>query len=411
MPYLFDFWAIRGHQLPPPGNWRTWLLMGGRGAGKTRAGSEWIRSIVEGATPLGPGSHGRIALVAETLDQGREVMIEGPSGIRAVSPPDRRPKWEATRKRLVWPNGAEARLFSAHDPEGLRGPQFDAAWADELAKWRKAKPVWQMLQFGLRLGRRPRQMVTTTPRRMPLLAELMQAPGTVISRAPTEANRANLSPDFIAEMEREFGGTALGRQELLGEFLSEEPGALWTRDCIETKRVRDVPELERIVVAVDPPVTGHEGSDECGIVVAGVRSEGAQRVAYVLADRSVQGVRPEAWAAAAIAAYREFQADKLVAEVNQGGDMVESVLRQVDPSVSYGSVRASRGKAARAEPVSALYERGLVRHVGALAELEDQMCAFTGDRKGGSPDRVDALVWAIWELMLKGGGAPRVRGL
>jgi phage terminase large subunit-like protein len=385
--------------------------MGGRGAGKTRAGSEWIRSIVEGATPLSAGSHGRIALVAETLDQGREVMIEGPSGIRAISPPDRRPKWEATRKRLVWPNGAEARLFSAHDPEGLRGPQFDAAWADELAKWRKAKPVWQMLQFGLRLGARPRQMVTTTPRRMPLLAELMKAPGTVISRAPTEANRANLAPDFIAEMEREFGGTSLGRQELLGEFLSEEPGALWTRDGIEAKRRRDVPELERIVVAVDPPVTGHEGSDECGIVVAGVRSEGAQRVAYVLADRSVQGVRPEAWAAAAIAAYREFDADKLVAEVNQGGDMVESVLRQVDPSVSYGSVRASRGKVARAEPVSALYERGLVRHVGALAELEDQMCAFTGDRRGGSPDRVDALVWAIWELMLKGGGAPRVRGL
>lgn len=411
LPFLFDFWAIRGHQLPPAGNWRTWLLMGGRGAGKTRAGSEWIRSIVEGATPLARGSHGRIALVAETLDQGREVMIEGPSGIRAVSPPDRRPKWEATRKRLVWPNGAEARLFSAHDPEGLRGPQFDAAWADELAKWRKAKPVWQMLQFGLRLGSRPRQMVTTTPRRMPLLAELMKAPGTVISRAPTEANRANLSPDFIAEMEREFGGTALGRQELLGEFLSEEPGALWTRDCIENKRVRAGPELDRVVVAVDPPVTGHDGSDECGIVVAGVRSEGAQRVAYVLADRSVQGVRPEAWAAAAIAAYREFEADKLVAEVNQGGDMVESVLRQVDPSVSYGSVRASRGKAARAEPVSALYERGLVRHVGALAELEDQMCAFTGDRSGGSPDRVDALVWAIWELMLKGGGAPRVRGL
>ncbi|MFT7390066.1 MAG: phage terminase large subunit-like protein [Paracoccaceae bacterium] len=411
LPFLFDFWAIPGHQLAPPGDWRTWLLLGGRGAGKTRAGSEWIRSLVEGATPLSGGGYGRIALVAETIDQGREVMIEGPSGIRAISPPDRRPAWEATRKRLVWPNGAEARLFSAHDPEGLRGPQFDAAWSDELAKWRKAKPVWQMLQFGLRLGKRPRQMVTTTPRRVPLLAELMKAPGTVISRAATEANRANLAPDFLTEMEREFGGTALARQELMGEFLSEEPGALWTRDGIETRRVRDAPVLERVVVAVDPPVTGHEGSDECGIIVAGVCTEAGARVAYVLADRSVQGVRPEAWAAAAIAAYRDFGADRLVAEVNQGGDMVESVLRQIDAGVSYGAVRASRGKAARAEPVSALYERGVVRHVGALDALEDQMCAFTGDRSGGSPDRVDALVWAIWELVLKGGGTPRVRGL
>ncbi len=411
LPYLFDFWAIRGHQLPPPGGWRTWLLMGGRGAGKTRAGSEWIRSIVEGPTPLSGGSHGRIALVAETLDQGREVMIEGPSGIRAISPPDRRPKWEATRKRLVWPNGAEARLFSAHDPEGLRGPQFDAAWADELAKWRKARPVWQMLQFGLRLGRRPRQMVTTTPRRVPLLADLMKAPGTVISRAPTEANRANLAPDFIAEMEREFGGTALGRQELLGEFLSEEPGALWTRDCIEKQRLRDVPALERIVVAVDPPATGHEGSDECGIVVAGVRSEGAERVAYVLADRSVQGVRPEAWAAAAIAAYREFDADKVIAEVNQGGELVETLIRQVDPRTPYKAVRATRGKVTRAEPVAALYEQGRVRHAGSFPLLEDQMCAWTGETGQGSPDRMDALVWAVTELSLGAGSAPRVRRL
>jgi phage terminase large subunit-like protein len=411
LPFLFDFWTIRGHQLPPPGDWRTWLLLGGRGAGKTRAGSEWIRAIVEGATPLGGGAYGRIALVAETIDQGREVMIEGPSGIRAVSPPDRRPVWEATRKRLVWPNGAEARLFSAHDPEGLRGPQFDAAWSDELAKWRKARVVWQMLQFGLRLGARPRQMVTTTPRRVPLLAELMKAPGTVIGRAATHANRANLAPDFIAEMEREFGGTALARQELMGEFLSEEPGALWTRANIDRLRVREAPALERVVVAVDPPVSGHEGSDECGIIVAGVGREAGVRVAYVLADRSVQGVRPEAWAAAAIAAYRDFDADRLVAEVNQGGDMVESVLRQIDAGVSYGALRASRGKAVRAEPVSALYERGLVRHVGGLDALEDQMCAFTGDRSGPSPDRVDALVWAIWELVLKGGGAPRVRGL
>ncbi|MGG7565674.1 DNA-packaging protein [Rhodovulum sp. DZ06] len=412
LPYIWDFWAIRGHQLPPAGDWRTWVLLGGRGAGKTRAGSEWIRWMAEGATPLARGRAKRIALVAETLDQGREVMIEGPSGIRAVSPPDRRPKWEATRKRLVWPNGAEARVFSARDPEGLRGPQFDAAWGDELAKWPKARAVWQMLQFGLRLGRRPRQLVTTTPRRVPLLAEIMKAPGTVVGRAPTSANRANLAPDFIAEMEREFGGTALARQELEGEFLSEEPGALWPRAILEAGRVREAPALERVVVAVDPPVTGHAGSDECGIVVAGVASEGGKRVAYVLADESVQGLRPEGWAARAVAAFETFQADRIVAEVNQGGDLVESVLRQVAPDVPYTAVRASRGKAARAEPVSAKYEQGLVRHVGSLPALEDQMCAFTGDRRGGSPDRVDALVWAITELLLKGGGGvPRVRGL
>ena len=411
LPYLFDFWAIRGHQLPPGGDWRTWVLLGGRGAGKTRAGAEWVRGMVEGATPLAAGRARRVALIAETLDQGREVMIEGESGIRAVSPPDRAPKWEATRKRLVWPNGAEARVFSARDPEGLRGPQFDAAWSDELAKWPKARAVWQMLQFGLRLGSRPRQMVTTTPRRVPLLGEIMAARGTVVSRAATSANAANLAPDFIAEMEREFGGTALARQELEGEFLTEEPGALWPRAVIETGRVREAPALERVVVAVDPPVTGHAGSDECGIVVAGLAREGDRRVAYVLADESVQGARPEGWAARAVAAYERWDADRIVAEVNQGGDLVENVLRQIDPTIPFRAVRASKGKAARAEPISAHYERGEVRHVGMLPQLEDQMCAFTGDRRGGSPDRVDALVWAISELFGKGGGSPRVRGL
>ncbi|WP_370426857.1 DNA-packaging protein [Oceanicella actignis] len=404
---MFDVWALPGHQLPPPGEWRTWLILGGRGAGKTRAGAEWVRSMAEGPTPLAPGRRRRVALIAETFDQAREVMVEGESGIRAVSPPDRAPHYEVTRKRLVWPNGAEARLFSAQDPESLRGPQFDAAWCDELAKWKHAREVWDMLQFGLRLGDAPQQIVTTTPRRVPLLTELMRAPDTVVTHAPTEANRANLAPGFIEAVERRFKGTSLGRQELMGELLTEAPGALWTRATIERGRAAPPDAFERIVVAVDPPVTGKAGSDECGIVVAGL----ARGVAWVLEDASVQGAAPRAWAERAVAAYHAHEADRLVAEVNQGGDLVEALVRQVDPLVSYRAVRATRGKAARAEPVAALYEQGRVRHGGLFPALEDQMCAFTGDRSEGSPDRVDALVWAVTELMLSAGGAPRVRRL
>jgi len=410
LPYLFEVWAL-AHQLPPAGNWRTWVVMGGRGAGKTRAGAEWVRAMVEGPTPLAAGACRRVALIAETLDQAREVMIEGESGLRACSPPDRAPRWEMTRRRLVWPNGAEARAFSAFDPEALRGPQFDAAWCDELAKWRKGRAAWDQLQFALRLGERPRQIVTTTPRRNPLLVEILEAADTVAVSAPTEANRSNLAPGFIEAVEARFKGTALARQELMGELLMDEPGALWRRDMIDAGRAPEAPSLARVVVAVDPPATSGPAADACGIVVAGVTG-GERPVAWVLQDATVQGLSPGAWAERAVAVYHAWRADRLVAEVNQGGEMVGTLVRQADETVAYRPVRATRGKAVRAEPVAALYEQGRVRHAGVFPDLEDQMCAFTGDRSGGaSPDRVDALVWAISELMLSGARDPRVRGL
>ncbi|WP_444544309.1 DNA-packaging protein [Primorskyibacter flagellatus] len=417
LPYLFDFWAMP-HQLPPSGRWRSWVILGGRGAGKTRAGSEWVRSMVEGDRPLDPGRCRRVALVGETIDQVREVMIYGDSGILACSPPDRRPSWSATRKQLEWPNGAVAQVFSAHEPEGLRGPQFDAAWVDELAKWRKARDTWDMLQFALRLGDDPRVCVTTTPRNVGLLKDLLAMPSTVTTHAPTEANRANLADSFLEEVRVRYAGSRMARQELDGEMLADADGALWTSDMLEGGRIAAAPPLDRVVVAVDPPVTGHAGSDECGIVVAGVSMRGGPGDwrAYVLEDATVHAASPAQWAEAAIAALDRHGGERIVAEVNQGGDLVESVIRQVDPLVSMRKVRASRGKAARAEPVAALYEQGRVFHLPGLASLEDQLCAMTsrGYEGRGSPDRLDALVWALHELMIVPGGLhrePRVRTL
>ncbi|WP_282128966.1 DNA-packaging protein [Roseobacter litoralis] len=417
LPYLFEFWAME-HQLPPEGDWRTWVIMGGRGAGKTRAGAEWVRAQVEGARPLDEGRSRRVALVGETIEQVREVMIFGDSGILACSPPDRRPVWEAGRKRLVWPNGAIATIHSAFDPEGLRGPQFDAAWVDELAKWKKAQDTWDMLQFALRLGDKPQVCVTTTPRNVGVLKTLMKSPSTVSSHAPTEANAANLARSFLEEVRARYAGTRLGRQELDGVLLEDAEGALWTTAGIEGIRCEKAPELDRIVVAVDPSTTSGANSDECGIIVAGVKMAGAPQDwrAYVLADCTVQGASPAGWAQAAIAAMERFGADRLVAEVNQGGQMVAEVLRQVDPLVPYKGVHASRGKVARAEPVAALYEQGRVRHLRDLGVLEDQMCRMTvqGYEGQGSPDRVDALVWALHELMIEPVAkwrAPRVRSL
>ena len=417
LPFLFDFWALP-HQIPPQGDWRTWVILGGRGAGKTRAGAEWVRAIVEGATPRAKGRARRVALVAETMDQAREVMVFGESGILAVCPPDRRPRWVAGRHMLIWPNGATAQLFSAHDPDSLRGPQFDAVWADELAKWRKAEAAWDMLQFGLRLGDDPRACVTTTPRRTTMLRELLDRETTVSTHAPTQANRANLAAGFLSEVEGRYGGTALGRQELQGELLTDVEGALWTVADLEKVRVDDLPVFDRIVVAIDPPTTSHAGSDECGIVVVGVimRGEVHDWRAVVIADATVSAARPTVWAEAAIAAYHRYGADRLVAEVNQGGDMVEAVVRQVDPLVSYRSVHASKGKVARAEPIAALYEQGRVGHVRGLSELEDQMTlmAMDGYAGKGSPDRVDALVWALHDLMLEPAVKwrnPKIRGL
>jgi len=404
LPYLFDFWAMP-HQLPPEGDWRSWVIMGGRGAGKTRAGAEWVRSAVEGARPLDAGRCKRVALVGETIDQVREVMIFGDSGILACSPEDRRPDWEGSRKRLVWPNGAVATVHSAHDPEGLRGPQFDAAWVDEIAKWKKAQDTWDMLQFALRLGERPQVCVTTTPRNVGVLKALLKSPSTVVTHAPTEANRANLADSFLEEVRARYRGTRLGRQELDGVLLADAEGALWTTAMLEACRKRDLPELDRIVVAVDPATTSGASADECGIVVAGVQSKGPPQDwrAYVLADCTVNGMGPSGWARAAISAMERFGADRLVAEVNQGGQMVQEVIRQVDPLVPYKGVHASRGKVARAEPVAALYEQGRVMHLPDLDGLEDQMCRMTrhGYEGGGSPDRVDALVWALHELMIE----------
>ncbi|WP_276946706.1 DNA-packaging protein, partial [Haematobacter massiliensis] len=391
-------------QLPPEGDWKTWVIMGGRGAGKTRAGAEWIRSEVEGARPLHPGRSRRVALVGETLEQVREVMVFGESGILACSPPDRMPVWEATRRRLVWPNGAVAQIFSAHDPESLRGPQFDCAWVDELAKWRKASDTWDMLQFGLRLGDQPRQVVTTTPGNVGVLRDILRNGSTTVTHAPTEANRAHLAASFLSEVRARYAGTRLGRQELDGLLVDEAEGALWTAITLDRARLRELPALTRVVVAVDPPVTGHGGSDDCGIVVAGVVAEGPPQDwrAVVIEDASVSAASPDRWARAALAAAERHGAERVVAEVNQGGDLVESLLRSIDPLVPFRAVRASRGKAARAEPVAALYEQGRVRHMPGLDRLEDQMCRMTaqGYEGRGSPDRLDALVWALTELMI-----------
>ncbi|MEM1300960.1 MAG: terminase family protein [Pseudomonadota bacterium] len=404
------------HQLPPVGDWRSWVIMGGRGAGKTRAGAEWVRSEVEGATPLAPGRSKAVALVGETFDQVREVMVFGDSGILACSPPDRVPEWQATRRRLVWPNGAVAWAFSAQEPEALRGPQFDAAWVDEIAKWRKAGEVWDMLQFALRLGQAPRQVVTTTPRNEPTLKRILGLPSSVVTSAPTEANRANLAASFLQDVRARYAGTRLGRQELDGVLLEDTQGALWSHTSLEASIVDIVPEMDRIVVAVDPPASAT--GDACGIVVAGVVAKGppSEWRAYVLEDASVEGQTPLGWARAAIDAMQAHGADRVVAEVNQGGAMVETIVRQVDPLVSYRAVHASRGKVARAEPVAALYEQGRVFHARGLGSLEDQMAQMTtqGFAGSGSPDRVDALVWALTDLMVEPARrfqAPRMRSL
>ena len=412
--FLLHDWQIwaRDDQLPPElaqggGPWTTWLLLGGRGSGKTRAGAEWVRGVALGRAPFALRPAGRIALVADTLDDARAVMVEGVSGLMSIYPQHERPSFHATKNELEWPNGARARLFSASDPDSLRGPQFDAAWCDELAKWPRADRAWDMLQFGLRLGECPRQVVTTTPRPTPLLKRLLCDPATAVTRAATSANAANLAPAFLDAIVGRYQGTRLGRQELDGEIIEDRADSLWRRDAIEGARVTSPPPLSRIVVAVDPPVTSGKRADACGIIAVGRGEDGR---AYVLADASVQGVRPTVWAGAAARLYDSLEADCIVAEVNQGGELVADVLAQVAPHAAIRMVRAGRGKYARAEPVAALYERGLVSHAGSFPFLEDEMCAFGPDGlEAGSPDRVDALVWALRDLMLGTAKPPRLR--
>jgi phage terminase large subunit-like protein len=408
--YDFELWA-REDQLPPGhaqggGDWTVWLMLGGRGAGKTRAGAEWVRSIAQmsGSTPP------RIALIGQTLVQARSVMVEGVSGLLAVHPPEAQPLYEPSKRQVAWANGAVAQLFSAEDPQSLRGPQFTHAWCDELCKWAKPDETWAMLQFALRLGERPRQVVTTTPRPMPLIKALLADPLTAVRRVATAANADNLAPSFLEAIVARYRGTRLGRQELDAELLEDRPDALFPRAVIESCRVRSAPELRRIVVAVDPPASSGPQADACGIVVAGLGDDGR---AYVLADRTMERTRPLDWARAVCRAFQGFEADRVVAETNQGGDLVEAVLRQIDATVPVRPVRAMRGKWLRAEPVAALYEQGRVAHVGAFPALEDEMCDFGPDGLSGgrSPDRVDALVWALTELMLRAPLEPRVRWL
>ncbi|WP_425299244.1 DNA-packaging protein [Pseudaminobacter soli (ex Zhang et al. 2022)] len=386
----------------------TWLVSGGRGAGKTRLGAEWVNALVRGFAPFTDRlRYGRIALVGETLGDVREVMIEGPSGIISTARGNRA-RYETSRRRVVWDNGAVAHVFSSEDPESLRGPQFEAAWCDELAKWRQAEATFDMLQFGLRLGSLPRQIITTTPRPTALMKKLLADPGVTGMRMATAGNAKNLAPGFMKAIEERYGGTRLGRQELDGELIEDREDALWPRALVEAAFVAEVPELKRIVVAVDPPASSRRSSDACGIVAAGLDGDGR---AVVLADATVNAARPQDWAGAAVALYHRLDADAIVAEVNQGGDMVSAVIRTADPSLPVKPVRARRGKWTRAEPVAMLYQQGRVVHAGRFPLLEDEMCDFGPDGLSGgrSPDRVDALVWAVTELMPGGTGEPRVR--
>jgi phage terminase large subunit-like protein len=392
---FFDWhkWAFPT-QLEPEGDWTTWLLMGGRGSGKTRAGAEWVRQLAKAkVTP--------IALVGETMKEALSIMVRGESGIIAVHPDEDRPIIRGG-ERLIWPNGVQAWIMTASDPERFRGPQFAAAWCDEAGKWPRAEDAFDQLQFGLRLGDRPRQLVTTTPRPTRLIKRLLADPQTVTVRMTTEQNRAQLAPNFLDAVVARYRGTVLGRQELDGELIEDRVDALWQRSMFRGGGEIDGP----IVVAVDPPVTGTARSDACGIVVAGRSGEGA----VVLEDATLKGVAPLTWARRAVAAYKAHFADRIVVEVNQGGDLVKNLIAQVDSNVPVTPVYANRGKWLRAEPVAALYARGLVGHVPGLTALEDELCAFGPDGKadGHSPDRVDALVWALTELLL-GGQGPRVR--
>jgi phage terminase large subunit-like protein len=393
------------------GPWTTWLILGGRGAGKTRLGAEWVRGIVHGVRPYAERLHGRIALIGETEHDAREVMIEGESGLLRTSPLSERPTWISSRRRLEWPNGAVAQAFSAEDPEQLRGPQFDAAWCDEIAKWRHAEATFDMLQFGLRLGERPRQVITTTPRPIPLIKRLVADPHTAVTRAGTQANAHFLAPAFLDTVLARYAGTRIGRQEIDGEIIDDRPDALWSRSLIESCRTAAAPPLARVVVAVDPPASTGRRADACGLIAAGRAEDGR---CYVLADETTSGLSPTGWAAKAIALWRRLAADALVVEVNQGGDMVRTVIAQADRSVPVTTVYARRGKWLRAEPVAALYEQGKVQHVGAFPALEDEMCDFglDGLSSGRSPDRLDALVWALTSLALGSTRqGPRIRVL
>jgi len=403
--HYWQLWAHAG-QLPPGSAWTVWLILAGRGFGKTRAGAEWVRAVAE----ANPGA--RIALVAASLPEARNIMVEGASGLLAIAPRGKRPKFEPSRRRLTWPSGAQATLYSAGEPESLRGPQHSHAWCDELAKWvhagGRAEAAWDNLQLGLRLGDLPCVVVTTTPRAVPMVKRLLADGDVATTRGSTFANRANLARGFIRSVQKQYGQTSLGRQELDGEMIADVEGALWTRAMLEAARetAASSPPV-RVVVAVDPPVSAT--GDACGIVVCALGEDG---IARVLADCTVEKASPERWARAVAQAAEAWSADRVVAEANQGGAMVASVLRAAEISLPLKLVHASRGKVARAEPVAALYEVGRVRHAGIFPQLEDELCGLIAGGRyegpGRSPDRADALVWGLSELLLGRRGEPRI---
>lgn len=405
--YDWKFWA-RPNQRPPPGEWVTWLLLAGRGFGKTRTAAEWVRSKAEQF----PGC--RIALVNDTAADTRDVMVEGKSGLLAVSPPWCRPVYEPSKRRVTWPNGSMAILYAAEAPELLRGPEHDFAWCDEPAKWKNLRKsdaeggtAWDNLMMGLRSGANPQCAATTTPRPIKWVKDLVKDQTTRVSRGSSYDNRDNLAPAFFDLIVRKYEGTRLGRQELNAEILDDNPGALWKRSNIDEHRVSSVPcDLVRIVVAVDPAVTSNENSAETGIIVAGRGRDGR---GYVLDDRSLSD-KPAKWAGAVVAAMSIHHADRIIGEVNNGGDLVESTIRTVQFNAPYKAVRASRGKEIRAEPIAALYEQGRISHVGSFPELEDQLCDWDPTAGMSSPDRLDALVWAFTELFSMSGKPPQSAG-
>lgn len=394
--YLYTWEKIgRPNQKMPKGYWALWLILAGRGFGKTRTGAESIRQLVE------EGVYKRIALVGASILQTRSIMVEGVSGLLSVFPPHQRPRLEMTKRELHFQNGAIATLFGGEQVDQLRGPQFDAAWVDELAKFRHPQKLMEQLQLCLRLGEHPRCIVTTTPRPLPLFQKWFTQDNVVVTRGTTFENKDNLSPLFMEQVVKEFEGTTLGSQELYGEILTETKGALWQRNNIIYS---DLPYdehqkllLKRIVVAIDPATTHHEGSDETGIVVVGIDEKGQ---GYVLEDLSGRH-SPLEWGQRAVKAYHAYHADRIVAETNKGGDLVERVIRSIDPHVAYKEVRATRGKATRAEPIAALYEKGIVFHKRPFHALEDQMCSYVPGSTRKSPDRIDALVWGFTEIFLE----------
>jgi phage terminase large subunit-like protein len=408
LQHTWEFWA-RPEQLEPTGDWNIWIALAGRGWGKTRAGVEWVRHQIKSGKK-------RIAAVAPTNSDIRRVMVEGESGFLNVCWKNDKtyrggklgyPNWSPTNRTLTWENGAKVEFYSAEDPERLRGPQFHAAWADEVAAWRNQQDVWDMLQFTLRLGRKPRVMVTTTPKPTKLMRALIASPQSHITRGSTFDNIDNLAKPFLETIKKEYEGTRLGNQELYAEMLEEADGALWTTEVLDgcTVEQKDIPELNRIVVSIDPAVTSKTESDMTGIIVAGIDVNG---IGYVLED-ATDRYSPAEWAAKAISLYQEYSADRIVAERNQGGDMVRRTLEAEDEAVPIRLVHASRGKMARAEPISALYERGKVKHAKGLDELETQMRTWEPLGSMGSPDRLDACVWALTDLMLNGVTNPTLR--